>query len=56
MIADVLRRLQKQGSYGGLFQMLNEHFRGYSPAAIFEIPGSDVALDGADIQKALSCA
>ena len=48
MITAVLCQLQIQGSYDGLFEVLNEDFRGYSPAVILGIPGSAVTLDKAD--------
>ena len=51
MIAAVLRRLQKEGSYGGLFQVLNEDFRDYSPAVVLGIPGSAFTLDKAVIPE-----
>ena len=54
--AAVLCRLQEQGSYGELFQVLDEDLRDHSLAAILGIPGSDVTLDKVDILQGLSCA
>ena len=51
MVAAVLRRLQKQGSYDGLFQVLNDDLRDYSPAVVLGIPGSAFTLEKADIPE-----